>query len=62
MSDSTGTIKLVLWDKNVPGPDRDPLTAGAKVKVTGEIVDFKGALEIVPPNAQSVQVESAPAK
>ncbi len=62
LSDSTGTIKLVLWDKNVPGPDRDPLTAGAKVKVTGEIVDFKGALEIVPPNAQSVQVESAPAK
>ena len=57
LSDGSGTIKLVLWDRKIPGDERDGLSAGTPVLVSGEIVDYKGDLEIVPPNAQSIQIQ-----
>ncbi len=62
LSDSSGSIKLVLWDKSVPGPARDPLTSGCHVAVSGKINDFQGMLEIVPANAESIRIEPATAQ
>ena len=60
LSDGSGTIKLVLWDRKIPGNERDGLSAGILVLVSGEIVDYKGDLEIVPPNSQSIQSQEGP--
>lgn len=59
LSDGSGSIKVVLWDRAVPGPDRDRLKPGLQVTVSGEVQDYKGSLEIVPPNAQAIVVEQA---
>ncbi|MFH0954185.1 MAG: hypothetical protein V1873_07635 [Verrucomicrobiota bacterium] len=60
LSDGEARISLVLWDKNVPGADRDRLAVGGKVVVSGLVQDYKGTLEIVPANAQAIQVEPSP--
>ena len=57
LSDGSGTIKMVLWDRKIPGNERDNLSAGTRVLVSGEIVDYKGVLELIPANAQSIQIE-----
>ena len=62
MTDGSGSIKLLLWDKSVSGPGRDALAAGCKVVVTGEVVDYKGDLELVPESIEAVRIESSPAK
>lgn len=62
LSDDSGTIKLLLWDRSIPGADRDRLTAGTRVRVSGEVREFKGALEIVPASARAIEIEEAPAK
>jgi DNA/RNA endonuclease YhcR with UshA esterase domain len=61
LTDPSGSIQLVLWDRHVPGADRDRLAAGVKVAVSGKIEEYKGSLEIVPANAQAIEVEPAPA-
>jgi DNA/RNA endonuclease YhcR with UshA esterase domain len=60
LTDNSGSIKLVLWDRSVPGADRDRLAAGVNVTVSGKVEDYKGALELVPASAQSIQVAPAP--
>jgi DNA/RNA endonuclease YhcR with UshA esterase domain len=62
MTDGSGTIKLLLWDKSVSGPGRDALAAGCQVVVNGEIVEYKGDLELVPGNIEAIRIESTPAK
>ncbi len=57
LSDGSGTIKMVLWDRKIPGNERDGLSKGTTVLVSGEIVDYKGDLEIIPANAQSIRIE-----
>ncbi len=61
LADDSGTIKLVLWDRRVPGDDRSRLATGCKVKVSGEVSEYKGSLELVPANAQAIEVEQAAA-
>ena len=62
LSDTSGSIQLLLWDRSVPGTDRDRLAAGLRVKVTGEVREYKGALEIVPASPRAIEIEEAPAK
>ena len=38
------------------------VAAGCKVVVTGEIVEYKGDLELVPGNIEAIRIESTPAK
>lgn len=49
LSDESGTIVLLLW-QNVYDeiPDAGRLVAGTPVTVTGEIVEYRGDLEIIP--------------
>jgi DNA/RNA endonuclease YhcR with UshA esterase domain len=49
LDDGTGTIILLLW-QNVydDTPDADRLVEGATVRVTGEIEEYQGDLEIIP--------------
>ena len=62
LTDGTGSIKLVLWDKSVFGPGRDALAVGCRVVVTGKILDYKGELELVPDNIEAIRIEPTPAK
>lgn len=57
LKDDTGTMDLVLWDSRVPGPYRADLVEGARVVVLGEVMQYKGTMEIVPPAPQAIQVE-----
>ncbi|HOW97141.1 MAG TPA: hypothetical protein P5567_03870 [Kiritimatiellia bacterium] len=57
LSDGTGQIDLLLWDRMVPGPERDKLEPGRTVKATGAIGDYQGQLQIVPASAQAVELE-----
>lgn len=62
LSDESGEIQVVLWDRRVPGPDRDRLSAGARVTVTGEVGEYKGTLQIVPAKPQHVVVDQEAGK
>ena len=62
LTDGAASIKLLLWDRSVPGSERDRLTAGVRVTVSGVIHEYKGALEIVPASAQAIHVEQPAAK
>lgn len=57
LTDGEKRISLVLWDRSVPGPDRDRLGAGVRVTVTGVVRDYRGSLEIVPASAQAIGLE-----
>ena len=57
LTDSSGTIKLLLWDRVMPVAERDKLTAGCPVSVSGKILEYKGSLEIVPQNRRSFTVQ-----
>jgi len=49
LSDGTDTIILLLWQNVYDAiPDADRLVVGATVKVTGEIEEYRGELEIIP--------------
>lgn len=56
LKDDTGEIQLLLWDKQIPGADRDPLAAGLKVRVTGQIGAYREALQITPASIQAVEL------
>ena len=57
LSDDSGEIQLVLWDRRVPGADRDKLSAGTRVTVTAEVDEYRGALQLVPSNPQNIRME-----
>jgi DNA/RNA endonuclease YhcR with UshA esterase domain len=57
LRDKTGSILLLLWDRNVPGEARDDLKPGIKVTVTGDIKLYKGDLEIIPANANAIHLK-----
>lgn len=57
LTDETGSLVLLLWDRNVPGDQRAALQPGVKVLVTGLVSDYKGVLQLVPQSAQAVQVQ-----
>jgi DNA/RNA endonuclease YhcR with UshA esterase domain len=57
LDDGTGTIILLLW-QNVydETPDADRLAADVRVKVTGQVEEYRGELEIVP-EASGIKIE-----
>lgn len=59
LSDDTGTIQVVLWDRRVPGPERDKLRPGRRVRVRGTVQEYRGTLEVVPASPQDIAVEAA---
>jgi DNA/RNA endonuclease YhcR with UshA esterase domain len=57
LTDNSGSITLLLWDRSVPGADRDRLTTGANVVVSGVVHEYKGTLELVPASARAIQMQ-----
>ncbi|MBP7830337.1 MAG: hypothetical protein KA248_10510 [Kiritimatiellae bacterium] len=57
LNDGTGQLDLLLWDRMVPGPERDRLEPGRTVKATGMIGDYQGTLQLVPANPQALVLE-----
>jgi DNA/RNA endonuclease YhcR with UshA esterase domain len=57
LTDRTGKIVLLLWDKNVQGENRNALTAGVTVVVNGTVTEYKGVLELVPSSDQGLLIE-----
>ena len=57
LTDDSGEIQVVLWDRRVPGAERDRLAAGAVVLVSGEVDEYRGALQVVPAKPQHIRVE-----
>jgi len=51
------TIEMLLWDRLVPGSTRDALQSGVQVTVTGEVMEYRGALQVMPASALAVRVE-----
>jgi DNA/RNA endonuclease YhcR with UshA esterase domain len=59
LTDPTGSIVLLLWqDLLEEVPDRYDLFPGSQVKITGEIDEYQGELEIMPRRAADVAVVS----
>lgn len=56
LRDKTGTIILLLWDKDIPGDDRARLMEGTYLYVTGSIKLYKDALEIIPKTVQDIRL------
>lgn len=56
LSDDSGTILFLLWDKNVSGEERDMLDEGVRVRVEAPVVIYKGQLELVPKDMGGFQV------
>ncbi len=58
LDDGTGTIILLLWQNVYDAiPDVDLLVEGATIRVTGEIEEYQGELEIIPEADGMVIVE-----
>lgn len=57
LEDETGRIPVVLWDRRVPGSERNALQSGVRVTVQGEVGEFRGQLQIVPGNARHIRLE-----
>ncbi|MCF7847327.1 MAG: hypothetical protein K9M45_00645 [Kiritimatiellales bacterium] len=56
LSDGSGTIQLLFWDKQVSGEARDALDVGTRVRVTAAVVDYNGTLELIPADASAFQL------
>ena len=59
VTDGTGEVQLLLW-QNVADrvPDREKLVAGARVRATGEVGEYKGTLQVAPRLPFDVEVLS----
>jgi DNA/RNA endonuclease YhcR with UshA esterase domain len=57
VSDGTGEIIVLLWQNIYEEvPEKEKLWVGARIKVKGEVAEYKGVLEIIPKDAVDVQV------
>ncbi len=57
VKDKTGSIQMLLWDKNVPGEYRNSLVTGKTVTVTGTVKLYKGELEIIPDSSAAIRIQ-----
>jgi RecJ-like exonuclease len=60
LTDGTGEIALLIWDKNISGEERAALETGVCVRITAPLVIYKGTLELVPVDMGGVRVETVP--
>jgi DNA/RNA endonuclease YhcR with UshA esterase domain len=57
LNDGTGAVTLLLWQDVYDGlPDPASLAPGAKLRIEGEVAEYKGDLELVPQAAGDVTV------
>jgi DNA/RNA endonuclease YhcR with UshA esterase domain len=56
LTDGSGTIPLVLWDRNVSGEERDALDEGVRVRVTAPVGLYKGEPQLVPADVGGFQI------
>ena len=59
LTDDSGEIVLLFWDKQVSGQERNALESGVRVRVTAPLVIYKGTLELIPKDAGAFRVEAA---
>ncbi len=57
ITDASGEMVVLFWDKNVSGEERDALESGVHLRVTAPLVVYKGILELVPEDAGAFRVE-----
>ncbi len=55
LDDGTGEIVLLLWS-NVAEQSPEDLGHGAEVRVTGEVAEYKGEMEVVPRRGSDLEV------
>ena len=61
LADDTVSITLLLWQDVLDTiPNADQLVPGTRVRVTGKIDEYKGALEIVPQRGSDIVVNPSP--
>ncbi|MDF7806751.1 hypothetical protein P4E94_04820 [Pontiellaceae bacterium B12219] len=56
MSDETGSILALFWDKNISGEERDALDEDVRVRIEAPVVVYKGKLELVPVDVGGFEV------
>jgi DNA/RNA endonuclease YhcR with UshA esterase domain len=57
LDDGSGTVTVLLWqDLYGSLADREMLAAGTKVRVQGEVAEYRGSLEVIPQIPSDVQV------
>lgn len=54
LQDASGSIPVVLWDKQIPGSSRDWMEKGQRVRVTGVVKEYHGKLEVVPRSSRDI--------
>lgn len=59
ITDGSGEMVVLFWDKQVSGEERDALESGVRLRVTAPLVVYKGTLELVPVDAGGFAVEAA---
>ncbi len=57
ITDASGEMVVLFWDKNVSGEERDALESGVRLRVTAPLVVYKGVLELIPEDVGSFRVE-----
>jgi DNA/RNA endonuclease YhcR with UshA esterase domain len=57
LTDDSGEITVLFWDKQISGAERDALESGVRVRITAPLVVYKGTLELVPADAGGFKVE-----
>ncbi len=57
LTDDSGEILLLFWDKQVSVEDRDILGSGVRLHVTAPLLSYKGTLELVPKDSGAFHLE-----
>lgn len=57
IDDGTEVMSFPIWDRVLESvPHRDELQAGAKIKFTGKVGEYKGAMQVVPTYGPAVEI------
>jgi len=59
ITDESGEMVVLFWDKQVSGEERDALESGVRLRVTAPLVVYNDVLELIPENAGAFIVEAA---
>jgi len=57
ITDDSGEMVVVFWDKQVSGEERDALESGIRLRVTAPLDIYKGTLELIPKDAGAFRIE-----
>lgn len=57
ISDGSGEMVLLFWDKQISGEERDALESGVRLRVTAPLEVYKDVLELIPADVGSFHVE-----